>query len=190
MEKKCRVNEELVDNADNSNIVFDFSHLSNIFFERKNHFNLSNIGEEKELYASPSEVIFESNCVKSIIDTNKSNSVIHFIAPLQDHNRLVLNQKIKSLLSLAYNVGAHRFNQACNDLIKAYTAGISLDDLDEISDMFVHYQKIGETVSEIGPWPIFDAYQKIREFEQKGLPKEEIIQYLNNRFNDKIISKV
>jgi hypothetical protein len=189
MEKKCRDNEDLIDNADNSKLEFNFTHLSNVFSENENHININNLDQEKVLYPSATEVIYDNNNISNIIDNNNSNSniVIHYIAPLQEQDRHSIDQRIKYLLSFAHNVGAHRYNQAYKDLIDAYSAGISFDDLDEISEMFVHYQKIGETVSEIGPWPIFDAYQLIREFEQKGLPREEIIQYLNNRFNDKII---
>jgi alkylhydroperoxidase/carboxymuconolactone decarboxylase family protein YurZ len=54
-----------------------------------------------------------------------------------------IDQKTRYLLSLANAVGVGRFRQATRELVKAYAAGVTVAELDELFSMFVWNQGIG-----------------------------------------------
>ncbi len=96
-----------------------------------------------------------------------------------------IDPKTKLLLSLANGVGAGRLRQATRELIKAYSLGVTIAELDELFSLFVWNGGIGTFASEIGPSPLFMAYQTIKALEDKGKTREEIMDSLMEKFGDK-----
>ena len=96
-----------------------------------------------------------------------------------------IDQKTKLLLSLANGVGAGRYRQATRELVKAYSLGVSVAELDELFSMFVWNGGIGTFASEIGPSSLFGAYQLIKTLESKGNSRNEVMSALLNEFGEK-----
>jgi alkylhydroperoxidase/carboxymuconolactone decarboxylase family protein YurZ len=95
-----------------------------------------------------------------------------------------IDQKTKYLLSLANAVGAGRHRQATRELVKAYAAGTSVAELDELFTLFVWNQGAGHFASEIGPSQLFSAYQFIKSQEEQGLFREDIMKNLLKNFGE------
>lgn len=93
-------------------------------------------------------------------------------------------QKLKYLLSLANAVGARRFRQATRELVKAYAAGTTIAELDELFCLFVWNQGAGEFASEIGPSSLFAAYQMAKDMESRGESRESIIHAMKAHFGE------
>ncbi len=93
-------------------------------------------------------------------------------------------QKTKYLLSLANAVGARRFRQATRELVKAYAAGTTIAELDELFCLFVWNQGAGEFASEIGPSSLFAAYQMAKEMESQDASRDRIVGALKQRFGE------
>ena len=82
-------------------------------------------------------------------------------------------------------MGAGRFRQATRELVKAYALGVTVAELDELFSMFVWNGGIGTFASEIGPSPLFGAYQLIKTGERKGTSREAIMDGLVEKFGEK-----
>ena len=95
-----------------------------------------------------------------------------------------IDQKTKYLLSLANAVGARRFRQATRELVKAYAAGTTVAEFDELFCLFVWNQGAGEFASEVGPSSLFGAYQMLKDMEAKNENKEMIINTLKMQFGE------
>lgn len=95
-----------------------------------------------------------------------------------------IDQKTRYLLSLANAVGARRFRQSARELIKAYAAGTTVAELNELFCLFVWNQGAGEFASEIGPSPLFGAYQLIKNMERDSASRAEIVDALVMQFGD------
>ncbi len=95
-----------------------------------------------------------------------------------------LDQKTKYLLSLSNAVGGNRHRQATRELIKAYAAGTTVGELDELFSLFVWNQGAGHFASEIGPSQLFAAYQLIKTLDEQDLPRELVVKELLNRFGE------
>jgi len=96
-----------------------------------------------------------------------------------------IDPKTKYLLSLANAVGAGRYRQATRELVKAYTIGLTVAELDELFSLFVWNQGAGHFASEIGPSPLFAAYQLIKTSENEGQSREETARVLLENFGEK-----
>lgn len=95
-----------------------------------------------------------------------------------------IEQRIKYLLSLSNAVGARRFRQATRELLKTYAAGTTVNELDELFCLFVWNHGAGEFSSEIGPSPLYGAYQMIKEMENSGKDRATIVDTLKIHFGD------
>jgi len=95
-----------------------------------------------------------------------------------------IDQKTKYLLSLANAVGAGRLRQATRELVKAYSAGVTVPELDELFTLFVWNQGIGNFASEIGPSPLFASYQLIGRLESEGKSRDSVIAELAGKFGE------
>ncbi len=78
-----------------------------------------------------------------------------------------------------------RFRQATREMIKAYAIGLTVDELDELFSMLVWNEGIGTFSSEIGPSPLFGAYQLIKRLEKKGKSREDVLRELVEKFGEK-----
>jgi len=117
------------------------------------------------------------------IDDSLAGIIVNFWDLVWGENS-VFEMKVKLLLSLANGVGGGRFRQATRELVKGYAAGVTVAELDELFSMFVWNQGVGTFASEIGPSPLFAAYSFIKEQEQKGVPKADILKELIERFGE------
>ena len=95
-----------------------------------------------------------------------------------------IDQKTKYLLSLANAVGAGRLRQATRELVKAYSAGVTVSELDELFTLFVWNQGIGNFASEIGPSPLFASYQLVKRLESEGKSRDSVIAELAGKFGE------
>ena len=95
-----------------------------------------------------------------------------------------IDLKTMYLLSLANAVGAGRLRQATRELVKAYSIGATVSELDELFTLFVWNQGIGNFASEIGPSPLFAAYQLIKRLENEGMDRGEVLAELAGKFGE------
>jgi alkylhydroperoxidase/carboxymuconolactone decarboxylase family protein YurZ len=121
----------------------------------------------------------------NLIDPKLSNVVVNFRDLIWGQENPAIDMKTRLLLSLANGVGAGRMRQATRELIKAYSIGVTVAELDELFAMFVWEQGIGYFASEIGPSSLFAAYQFIKTQEKKGVKCPEIVKKLIERFGEK-----
>jgi len=119
------------------------------------------------------------------IDDSLADIVVNFWNLTWGKEEPAIDQKTKLLLSLANGVGARRFRQATRELVKAYAMGATVAELDELFSMFVWNGGVGTFASEIGPSPLFGAYQLIKTLENKGKTQEEIVSDLMDSFGEK-----
>jgi alkylhydroperoxidase/carboxymuconolactone decarboxylase family protein YurZ len=95
-----------------------------------------------------------------------------------------LDQKYHYLVALGVGVGAGRFRQATRELVKAYAAGITLEQLNEVFSLLVWMQGIPTFASEIASSSLFAAYQLIKELRREGLPREEVTKRLAEKYGE------
>jgi uncharacterized protein (DUF2249 family) len=119
------------------------------------------------------------------IDNDLAITAVDFWQLIWEKENSAIDLKTKLLLSLSNAVGASRFRQATRELVKAYSIGLSVAELDELFSLFAWNQGIGFFSSEIGPSPLFKAYQLIKTCEQQGKARETIMKELISKFGDK-----
>jgi len=119
------------------------------------------------------------------IDTTLADLTVNYWQFIWNKQNPAIELKIKFLLSLANAVGSNRFRQATRELIKAYSLGVTVAQLDELFSLFVWNQGVGHFSSEIAQSPLFMAYQFIKKSESKGLTRKEILKKLKVQFGEK-----
>lgn len=118
------------------------------------------------------------------IDNRLADIIVNFWSLVWGNENPAIDQKTKLLLSLANGVGAGRFRQATRELVKAYALGVSTAELDELFAMFVWNGGVGTFASEIGPSPLFGAYQLIKNLENKGISRSDVMTELLDKFGE------
>lgn len=96
-----------------------------------------------------------------------------------------LPYEMRLLLSLTNAVGAGRMRQAARELIKAYAHGVPSTILDDVFELLAWNQGIGYFSSEIGPSGLFKAYKLIKNKEEHGTKRDEIVKELMEKFGEK-----
>lgn len=119
------------------------------------------------------------------VDDTLASSVVDLWQLIWGKENPAIELKTKLLLSLANGVGAGRFRQATRELIKAYSLGTSVAELDELFSLLAWNGGIGTFASEIGPSPLFGAYQLIKTMEARGTSKGEIMSSLMEKYGEK-----
>jgi len=119
------------------------------------------------------------------IDNALTGTVVQFWSLIWGKENPAIDLKTKLRLSLANGVGAGRFRQATRELVKAYALGVSVAELDELFSLFVWNGGVGNFASEIGPSPVFGAYQLIKTLESKGKPRPEVMEVLLEKYGEK-----
>jgi alkylhydroperoxidase/carboxymuconolactone decarboxylase family protein YurZ len=120
----------------------------------------------------------------SNIDEELADITVKFWKLIWERDDPAIDQKTRYMLSLSNAVGAGRFRQATRELIKGYSIGLTVTEMDEMFEIFVWNQGVGNFASEIGPSPLFGAYQLIKKLEEKGRPREMIMDELVKRFGE------
>ncbi len=118
------------------------------------------------------------------IDNTLAEIAVNFWNLTWGQEKPAIDLKTKLLLSLANGVGAGRFRQATRELIKAYSLGVTVAELDELFSLIVWNGGIGTFASEVGTSTLFEAYQTIKALEDKGKTRKEVMQGLMEKFGD------
>jgi hypothetical protein len=119
------------------------------------------------------------------IDDILAGTVVDFWELIWGNENPAIDLKTKLLLSMSNAIGASRFRQATRELIKAYSLGVTVKELDELFSLFAWNQGIGHFSSEIGPSTVFGAYKQIKKREQEGLERRKILDEIMETFGDK-----
>jgi alkylhydroperoxidase/carboxymuconolactone decarboxylase family protein YurZ len=118
------------------------------------------------------------------IDNRLADIIVNFWSLIWGKENPAIDQKTKLLLSLANGVGAGRFRQATREPVKAYALGVTVAELDELFSMFVWNGGVRNFASEIGPSPLFGAYQLIKNLENKGMSRSDVMTELLGKFGE------
>lgn len=119
------------------------------------------------------------------IDDSLAGTIVDFWDLIWDKEDSVIDLKTKLLLSMSNAIGASRFRQATRELIKAYSLGVTVEELDELFSLFAWNQGIGHFSSEIGPSTVFGLYKHIKRREKDGIDKKTILDEIMELFGDK-----
>lgn len=119
------------------------------------------------------------------IDDNLAGTVVDFWELIWGKEDSAIDLKTKLLLSMSNAIGAGRFRQATRELIKAYSEGVTVKELDELFSLFAWNQGIGHFSSEIGPSIVFGVYKQIKKREQEGLDRRKVLDEIIEKFGDK-----
>lgn len=138
-------------------------------------------------YESGADMPFKPTAIVNYkaVDDTLAATVVDFWELIWDKEDAALDLKTKLLLSMSNAMGASRFRQATRELIKAYSLGLTVKELDELFSLFAWNQGIGHFSSEIGPSTVFGAYQQIKKLEQNGLDRKKILDEILETFGDK-----
>ncbi len=69
-------------------------------------------------------------------------------------------------------------------MIKAYALGVSIEELDELFSLFVWNEGVGTFASEIGPSPLFGAYNLIKQKSAEGKTRSKVLKELIDKFGE------
>jgi len=138
-------------------------------------------------YEQGSDMPFKPTAILNYkkIDNELADTVVDFWQLIWEKENSAIDLKTKLLLSLSNAVGAGRFRQATRELIKAYSIGLTVAELDEVFSLFAWNQGIGYFSSEIGPSVLFKTYQFIKTLEKRGKTRKEIMSEVLIKFGDK-----
>lgn len=120
-----------------------------------------------------------------IIDEKLGNLAVEFWDLTWNDKNRYLPYETRLLLSLTNAVGAGRMRQAARELVKAYIYGIDSAAFDDVFELLIWNQGIGNFSSEIGPSSLFAAYKTIKQMEKQGKTRKEISEVLKERFGEK-----
>ncbi len=119
------------------------------------------------------------------IDNTLANISVNFWELVWGKKEPAIDLKTKLILSLSNAVGAGRLRQATRELVKAYSIGLTVGEMDEMFSLFAWNSGIGTFSSEIGPSQLFEAYQTIKNMEISGKNRIEITSALMEKFGEK-----
>ena len=118
------------------------------------------------------------------IEPKLADVVVNFWNLIWGQENPAIDMKTRLLLSLANGVGGGRMRQATRELVKAYSIGVTVAELDELFSMFAWNQGVGYFASEIGPSSLFAAYQFVKTQEDRGIDRSKIVKKLIEKFGE------
>ncbi len=118
------------------------------------------------------------------VDQDLASRVVDFWQLIWGKENPAIDMKTKLLLSLTNGVGAGRFRQATRELIKTYALGTTVEELDEVFSLMAWNGGIGTFASEIGPSPLFGAYQLIKDMENRGFDRLTVVTKLTETYGE------
>lgn len=118
------------------------------------------------------------------VDNTLADITVNFWELFWGKKEPAIDLKTKLLLSLTNAVGAGRIRQATRELVKAYSIGLTVPEMDELFSLIAWNGGIGTFSSEIGSSPLFAAYQTIKNMEVRGKSREEIVTDLMDNFGE------
>lgn len=96
-----------------------------------------------------------------------------------------IDQKNLYLIAFGVGVGAGRMRQATRELVKAYAAGATVAELDEVFALLIWLEGASTFVSEISTSPAFGAYELLKKMEAQGKERGEILSALMEKFGER-----
>ncbi len=119
------------------------------------------------------------------IDPKLADLTVNFWDNIWNKENSAIELKYKLLISLANAVGLGRIRQSTREIIKAYYLGITVEQLEEVFALIIWNQGIGHFSSEIAQSSFFKVFLLIKESENKGKKRDEIMNLLNEKFGEK-----
>lgn len=164
-----------------------FEHLTEIISGNEYRVYFYRTENKAESFAGAGDMPLKPTAVLNFkkIDNALAGIVVNFWNLIWGGENTAIDLKTKLLLSLANGVGAGRYRQATRELVKAYSLGVTVAELDELFALFAWNGGIGNFASEIGPSPLFGAYQLIKTSEIKGKSREEVMNALLEKYGEK-----
>ncbi|MDD4503777.1 MAG: DUF2249 domain-containing protein [Clostridiaceae bacterium] len=137
-------------------------------------------------YESGADMPFKPTAIVNYktIDDALAGTVVDFWELTWGKEDSAIDLKTKLLLSMSNAIGASRFRQASRELIKAYSLGVTVKELDELFSLFAWNQGIGHFSSEIGPSTVFGIYKHIKKREQEGIDRKTVLEEILEVFGD------
>jgi len=96
-----------------------------------------------------------------------------------------IDQKNLYLIAFGVGVGAGRMRQATRELIKAYAAGATGQELDEVFALLIWLEGASTFVSEISTSVAFGAYELVKKMEGQGKERSKIMSALVEKFGER-----
>lgn len=164
-----------------------FDHITEKVLDNEYRAYFYRIEKKAITYESGADMPFKPTAILNYktIDDVLAGTVVDFWEQIWEKEDSAINLKTKLLLSMSNAVGASRFRQATRELIKAYSLGITIGELDELFALFAWNQGIGHFSSEIGPSTVFGVYKHIKKREQDGIDRRIIMNEIMETFGDK-----
>lgn len=137
-------------------------------------------------YAGAGDMPFKPTAIVNfgIIDPKLADTVVNFWNYIWGQENPAIDMRTRILLSLANGVGAGRMRQAVREFIKGYAIGITTAEFDEVFAIFAWNQGVGYFSSEIGPSALFAAYKLVKQLEDKGMERKQIVDKLMEEFGE------
>jgi alkylhydroperoxidase/carboxymuconolactone decarboxylase family protein YurZ len=163
-----------------------FDHATKKISDDEYRVYFSRIEQKESSFKGGGDMPLKPNAVLNFkkIDNRLADTVVNFWSMIWGKEKSALDMKTKLLLSLSNGVGAGRFRQATRELIKAYSIGLSVEEMDELFSLFVWNAGVGNFASEIGPSPLFGAYQLIKDLTKKGETRNKILKVVLEKFGE------
>jgi alkylhydroperoxidase/carboxymuconolactone decarboxylase family protein YurZ len=95
-----------------------------------------------------------------------------------------IDAKTLYLIAWGVGIGAGRMRQATRELIKAYAAGATVEELDEIYALVIWLEGASTFVSEISTSPAFGAYMLVKQMTEHGEARQAIVAALMEKFGE------
>lgn len=96
-----------------------------------------------------------------------------------------IEQKNLYLIAFGVGVGAGRMRQATRELVKAYAAGATVKELNEVFALLIWLEGTSTFVSEISTSAAFGAYELIKKMEKQGKERGVILSALMENFGER-----
>lgn len=119
------------------------------------------------------------------VDPELGNVTGQFWATVWGTER-ALPPRYKYLIAFGMAMAANRDRQASREMIKAYSAGATLDELRETFMLIPWNFGVSYFCSEVSIGTPMRAFELIIELEESGMTREEIVGQLKTRFKSQI----
>lgn len=96
-----------------------------------------------------------------------------------------IDQKNLYLIAFGVGIGSGRMRQATRELVKAYAAGATVEELDEVFALLIWLEGASTFVSEISTSAAFGAYELIKRMEKQGKARCMILAALMEKFGER-----
>ncbi len=149
-----------------------------VYFHRKEKRSIS--------YKTGADMPFKPTAILNykFIDDMLAGIIVDFWGHIWDKEEPAIDLKTKLLFSMSNAIGASRFRQATRELIKAYSLGATVKELDELFALFAWNQGIGHFSSEIGASTVFGVYRHIKSREKEGMDRRQILDEVMKIFGE------